>query len=49
MMIKQIDETLQLVGKQERTELLAIGFLNINQSMLAVEMGDNEVSSRRDA
>jgi hypothetical protein len=49
MVIQQIDETLELVGKQERTELLAIGLLNINQRMLAVEMRDNEVSSRRDA
>ena len=49
MVIEQIDESLQLVGKQERTELLAISFLNINQRMLAVEMGDNEVPRRRDA
>jgi len=46
--IEQIDETFQLVGKQERAKLLAISFLNINRRMLTVEMGDNEVPRRRD-
>ena len=49
MVIEEIDESLQLVGKQERAKLLAISFLNINQRMLTVEMGDNEVPRRRDA
>jgi hypothetical protein len=49
MMIEQIDESLQLVGQEERTKLPAISFLNINQGMLAVEMRDNEVPRWRDS
>lgn len=49
MMIKQVDECRQLMGKQERTELPAVGFLDINEGVLSVKMGDNEAARRRDA
>ena len=49
MVIQQIDESLQLVAKQKRAKLLAISFLNIDQRMFTVEMGDDEVPRRRDA
>ena len=49
VIIKQVDECRQLMGKQERTELITVGFLNINEGMLSVKMGDNEASRRRDA
>ena len=47
--IRNSRPALQLVGKQERAELLAIGFLNIDKRVLAVEMRDDEVSNGRDA
>jgi hypothetical protein len=37
------------MGKQECAKLLVVGFLNVNEGMLPVEMGDNKVSHRRDA
>jgi sulfur carrier protein ThiS len=48
MIVEQIDESLQFVGKQKCAKLLAVSFLNINQGMLAVEVGDDEVPRRRD-
>ena len=44
VVIQQIDESLQLVAKQKRAKLLAISFLNIDQRMFTVEMGDDEVT-----
>ena len=48
VMIKEVDECRQLMGKQERTELSIVGFLDIDEGMLSVKMRDNEAARRRD-
>ena len=42
VIIEQVDEFLQFIGKQQRAELAAKGFLNIDQGMLSIEVVSNE-------
>src|SRR5688572_27485843 len=47
VIIEQLDKSLQFVCKQQGSKLFAIGFLNVDKRVPAVEMRDDEVTDWR--